>query len=123
MRAVQYLRLAGENALQWSAHQEAVGHFTTALELLAALPERPERAQQELEVRLALGPALMVTKGNAAPEVEQTYARAQALCQPIGETPLRAPRCLRFGTTCFPWPIPATTVPLMSIHQSASSHE
>jgi tetratricopeptide (TPR) repeat protein len=88
-RAVQYCRLAGENALRRSAHQEAIGHFTTALELLAALPERPERAQQELEVQLALGPALMATKGPAAPEVEQTYARARALCEQVGETPQR----------------------------------
>ena len=29
----------------------------------------------------------MATKGYAAPEVEQTYARAQALCQQVGETP------------------------------------
>jgi predicted ATPase len=48
-RAVQYLRLAGENALQRSAHQEAVGHFTTALELLATLPRarsRPSRSSR-----------------------------------------------------------------------------
>src|SRR5919109_5508426 len=84
-RAGQYLRLAGENAMGRSAHQEAVGHFTTALTLLATLPETPERAQQELEVQLALGPALMVTKGPAALEVEQTYARARTLCQQVGE--------------------------------------
>ena len=36
--------------------------------------------------------------------------------------PLRAPLCLPSGTPCFPWPIPATGVPLMPIHQSASSH-
>jgi predicted ATPase len=38
-------------------------------------------------VRLALGPALMATKGPAAPEVEQTYARARVLCEQVGETP------------------------------------
>jgi predicted ATPase len=85
-RAVQYLRLAGENALRRNAHQEAVGQFTAALELLATLPETPERAQQELEVQIALGPTLMATNGYAAPEVEQTYARARALCQQVGET-------------------------------------
>jgi tetratricopeptide (TPR) repeat protein len=86
-RAGQYLRLAGENAMWRSAHQEAAAHFTTALELLATLPETPERAQQELEAQIALGPALMITKGPAALEVEQTYARARALCQQVGETP------------------------------------
>jgi predicted ATPase len=86
-RAVQYLRLAGENAVQRSAYQETVGQFTMALELLATRPETPERVQQELEVQLALGPALMVTKGTAAPEVERTYTRARVLCQQAGEIP------------------------------------
>ena len=29
----------------------------------------------------------MATKGIAAPEVEQTYARARALCAQVGDTP------------------------------------
>ena len=36
---------------------------------------------------MALGPALMATKGTANPEVEQTYARARALCQHVGDPP------------------------------------
>ena len=50
-------------------------------------PRHPERAQQELDLQIALGPALMATKGQAAPEVEQTYARAQALCQQSARPP------------------------------------
>jgi len=30
---------------------------------------------------------LSATRGMAAPEVEQTYARARALCEQVGETP------------------------------------
>jgi predicted ATPase len=86
-RAVQYLQYAGEQAVQRSAHQEALVHLTTGLELLATLPETLTRAQQELDLRIALGPALVATKGPAAPEVEQTYARARALCTQVGETP------------------------------------
>ena len=66
---------------------EAVQHLTTGLALLATLPETPARAQQELDLQLALGPALIATKGYAAPEVEQTYARARALCAQVGDTP------------------------------------
>lgn len=80
-RAVQYAQYAGENALRRSAHREAIGHFRTALEMLAELPDTPDRAQQELTLLLALGPALNVTRGDASSEVEQTYVRAQALCQ------------------------------------------
>ena len=40
---------------------------------------------------MALGPALVATKGFSALEVEQTYARARALCVQVGETPQLVP--------------------------------
>jgi predicted ATPase len=86
-RAVHYLHYAGENALRRSAYQEAITHLTTGLTLLATLPETPERTQRELDMPLALGPVFVATKGMAAPEVEQTYARARTLCAQLGETP------------------------------------
>jgi DNA-binding winged helix-turn-helix (wHTH) protein/predicted ATPase len=86
-RAVQYLHYAGENALRRSAYQEAITHLTTGLTLLNALPETPECTQRELDMQLALGPVFVATKGMAAPEVEQTYARARTLCEQVGEPP------------------------------------
>jgi predicted ATPase len=86
-KAVEYLHLAGQQAVQRSAHEEAISHFTTALELLRSLPHTPERAQQELQLQLALGVPLIQTKGQAAPEVETTYTRARELCRQIGDTP------------------------------------
>jgi predicted ATPase/class 3 adenylate cyclase len=86
-QAIPYWQRAGQQALQHSAYPESIQHLTTALELLATLPETPARAQQELDLQIALGPALIATKGAAAPEVEQTYARARALCAQVGETP------------------------------------
>jgi class 3 adenylate cyclase len=86
-QAIPYWKRAGQQALERSANLEAVRHLSTALELLATLPETPARAQQELDLQIALGPALMATKGAASPEVEQTYARAQALCAQVGDTP------------------------------------
>jgi class 3 adenylate cyclase/predicted ATPase len=85
--AITYWQRAGQLALQRSANQEAIRHLTTGLELLAIQQETPERAQQELDLLIALGPALIAAKVQAAPEVEQTYARARALCQQVGETP------------------------------------
>jgi predicted ATPase len=38
-------------------------------------------------LHIALGAALNVTKGFAAPELEGTYARARALCRQVGATP------------------------------------
>jgi tetratricopeptide (TPR) repeat protein len=86
-KAVAYLYLAGQQATQRSANAEATTYLTTALALLQTLADIPARIQQELTLQLALGPALMATKGYAAPEVETAYARARALCQQVGETP------------------------------------
>jgi predicted ATPase len=87
LKAVEYLRLAGQQAVQRSANAEAIPHLTTALELLEALPDTPDRLRQELFLQIALGQALFVTKGQAAPEVGKAYARARELCQQVGETP------------------------------------
>jgi predicted ATPase len=38
-------------------------------------------------VQTTLGPALIATKGQAAPEVLHAYTRARELCQQVGETP------------------------------------
>jgi predicted ATPase/DNA-binding winged helix-turn-helix (wHTH) protein len=85
-RAIRYLRIAGEIATQRSAAREAVAHLTRALDLLRAQPDTPERAEQEVALQIALGGPLMAIKGRGAPEVERAYARAQELCQGIGET-------------------------------------
>ena len=66
---------------------EAVSHFTTGIEILKALPATPEHTQQALTLYVALGAALLMTKGAAAPEVEHAYTQARALCQQVGETP------------------------------------
>jgi predicted ATPase len=86
-RAVQYLQQAAETALRRYAYPEAIARLTKGLELLSILPESPERTRQELELQLTLGPALMATKGPAAPEVGKAYTRALDLCRHIGETP------------------------------------
>jgi class 3 adenylate cyclase/predicted ATPase len=86
-KAVQYLGLAGQQAVQRSAYTEAVSHLTLALDLLKALPDTRDRAQQELTLRIALGMSLMATTGYTTPEVGQTFIRAHELCQQVGETP------------------------------------
>jgi predicted ATPase len=87
-QAIFYWQRAGERATQRSAYVEAINHLTKGLEVLKALPDTPERAAQELTLYLTLGPLLQITKGYGAPEIEQTYSRALALCQQVGETPL-----------------------------------
>ncbi|MBI3796864.1 MAG: AAA family ATPase [Deltaproteobacteria bacterium] len=98
-KAIDYLRRAGQQAGQRSAHAEAISHLTGALELLKTLPDTPERAQQELTLQVTLGPAWIATKGHAAPEVERTYTRALELCRQMGETPQLFP--VLFGLRTF----------------------
>jgi predicted ATPase len=84
-RAVQYLGQAGQRSMERSAYVEAIAHLTKGLEVLQTLPATPERTQQELTLYIALGAALIAIKGYAAPEVEQTYARARQLCHHLDD--------------------------------------
>jgi len=85
-KAVTYLLQAGKRAGRLSANEEAIGHLSRGLELLKSLPDTPERTHQELDFQIALGNALVATKGFAAPEVGQIYRQARELCQELGET-------------------------------------
>ena len=86
-RAVKYLHQAGRKAAMRSANREAAGYFQQALEALEHLPENRQTLEEAIDIRVDLGPVLGVTKGNYAPEVEETYTEARELCQRMGETP------------------------------------
>ena len=86
-QAIPYWQKAGEMAIRRSAHVEAISNFTTGLDLLTALPDGPDRAQQELDMQIAIGPALIATKGWQVPEARQAYTRARELCQQVKDTP------------------------------------
>ena len=85
-QAIPHWQLAGQQALQRSANLEAIAHLSQGLKLIETLPETPERIQQELLLQMAIGPALMATKGWSAPEVEKAYARACDLCVQVEDT-------------------------------------
>src|SRR5262249_49201046 len=89
--AIPYWQRAGQRAIERSANVEAISHLTKGLELLTILPDTAERTQHELDCLTTLGPALLATRGYAAPEVVQAYTRARELCQHIGETPEHVP--------------------------------
>src|SRR5262249_52175943 len=68
-------------------YREAVKLSRKGLELIAKLPDDPERAEQELTLQLTLGVPLIATEGYAVPDVGSTYTRARQLCEQLGETP------------------------------------
>ena len=80
-KAVHYWHQAAQRAVERSAHAEVIAHLRQGLERLVTLPETLARRQREIDMLIALGTSLRVTKGQAAPEVGQTYARARQLCE------------------------------------------
>jgi predicted ATPase len=86
-KAVEYLHQAGKKAAVRSATQEAIAYFEQALEALEHLPESRPRIEKAIDIRVDLGPVLIATKGFQAPDVEENYSRAHALCEQFGETP------------------------------------
>ncbi|MBI3247616.1 MAG: AAA family ATPase [Deltaproteobacteria bacterium] len=86
-KAVGYLSLAGQQAVQRSAYAEAVNHLATALGLLKTLPDTQECVQQELPLQIALAHSRAITLSYTTPAVGQAFLRAHELCQQLGETP------------------------------------
>jgi class 3 adenylate cyclase/tetratricopeptide (TPR) repeat protein len=85
-KAVYYLGLAGEQALDRSAFTESLALLTTGLELLKTLPESPARDAQEIRMQLTLGAASQTAIGPAADQTEAAFLRAYELCVRDGES-------------------------------------
>ena len=79
--AVGYWLRAGQQALARSAMTEASTQLQKGLDQLARLPDGPGRQQLELDLQMALGRALIATRGYSAPTVGATFARAKALAE------------------------------------------
>jgi class 3 adenylate cyclase len=86
-KAIEYLALAAEQAAARSANAEAERHLTTAIQSLGTLPKSRARDRRELVLQARLGTVLVATRGYAAPAAERAYARAEALCEEVGEAP------------------------------------
>jgi class 3 adenylate cyclase/predicted ATPase len=84
-KTVHYLHLGGRQALSRSALADGVSHLTRALTLLENNSASQQRAEQELQIRLLLGPALMASEGYASPKVEEIYSRARELCGMVSD--------------------------------------
>lgn len=91
VRAAEYLRRAGESAVQRHAYREAIDYITRALSLTRVLPNTPQRARQELMLQVALGVPLIATRGYADSQVREAYARARELMGPVPGSPALFP--------------------------------
>ena len=86
-KSIAYWGEAGRRSAARSAMAEAAAQFQRGLEQLALLPDDHQRLEKELEFCCALGAALRYTKGQAAPEMGQAFARARELWEQLGSPP------------------------------------
>jgi tetratricopeptide (TPR) repeat protein len=82
-QAIAYWHKAGAAAACKSANLEAIDQFRRGLALVEALPDPSERAERELDLQMALGPALFATKAYGHPDIGRTYTRAWELCEQL----------------------------------------
>ncbi len=86
-KAIEYLRRAAEQAGARSAYNDAIGYAREALRWIATMPESRERDQNELKVRMIMGPLIVAVQGFSSPELATNVERAQELCRAAGESP------------------------------------
>jgi predicted ATPase len=87
-QAVAYWQRAGERAVARFANLEAVAHLSRGIEVLKALPEGPQRNEQELVLQVALINPLWSSRGFGSPQAEHVATRALELSRQIGaDTP------------------------------------
>jgi predicted ATPase/class 3 adenylate cyclase len=84
-QAIAYWLRAGAAAASKSANLEAIDQFRRGLALVEALSDMRERGERELDLQLALGPALSATKVFSHPDIGQAYARAWELCRQLDD--------------------------------------
>ncbi|HMF24068.1 MAG TPA: AAA family ATPase, partial [Pseudolabrys sp.] len=86
-KAIEYLRKAGQRAIEHSANAEAIGHLTRARELLKSVPESAERRRAALALEVMLSQAMIASRGYTAPESREILLRARAIIDDSTDPP------------------------------------
>jgi tetratricopeptide (TPR) repeat protein len=90
VKAIEYLRRAGEQAASRAFLEEAIAQLEAALGLLPKLENAAVRDGQELAVRIALVMPLLAASSLAAPANQRNLSRARLLCEQLGQPLLLA---------------------------------
>jgi class 3 adenylate cyclase/predicted ATPase len=88
-KAIEYLGMAGQRAIERSSNPEAIGHLKRALEMLHSLPADSEHAQVALKLEVMLAQAMIASKGYSSPETMEVLLRAKKLITEATETSQR----------------------------------
>ena len=66
---------------------EGVAQLRKGLDLLSGMPDEAARLEREIDLQIKLGQALSATKGYAAPEAGEAFARAHQVCELLNRPP------------------------------------
>ena len=84
-KAVDYWLHAGQEAIARGTMTEAAAQLRKGTYLLSRLPDSTAQEEQELNLQIELGHALVTTMGYSAQEPGEAFARARELCAQLGE--------------------------------------
>jgi pimeloyl-ACP methyl ester carboxylesterase/DNA-binding SARP family transcriptional activator/tetratricopeptide (TPR) repeat protein len=84
--AATYHRISADKAIKRSAHQSALEHIESGIRLLKNI-DVEGAAQREIDFELLRGLVLMAARGWGSNEVLAAFARAEELCERIGDRP------------------------------------
>jgi class 3 adenylate cyclase len=98
--ALEWWGKAGRRAMNRFANVEAAQSFANGLALLTKMPKSEQLDKKELSLRLALGPALLATRGYASADVEGNYEAANLIAQNLADRDA-AFTCARGLWNCF----------------------
>jgi class 3 adenylate cyclase/predicted ATPase len=88
-KAIEYLGMAGQRAIERSSNPEAIGHLKRALEMLHSLPADLEHVPVALKLEVMLAQAMIASKGYSSPETMEVLLRAKKLITAATETSQR----------------------------------
>ena len=89
-KAASYYRIAGGRSAERAAVAETRAYLDRGLEVVANLPEGPDRHHLEAELLIALGRILMAARGSNDPDTRSAIQRAVAVCRKLGDPELLA---------------------------------
>jgi predicted ATPase/class 3 adenylate cyclase len=98
-QAITYWLKAGRQAVARSEMSEATSQLRKAIALVSTQPADANRQRAEFDLQMALGRALIATKGYVASETAGAFARARTLCTELNEPPELAARLLYYEFT------------------------
>jgi predicted ATPase len=84
-QAIPYWQQAGQQALQRSAYQEAIGQVTKGLELIQMLSRTPGHLEQELTLQTVFSSAVVAMQGQGSHEAFVALDRARELCHEVDD--------------------------------------